>query len=470
MLVTISTTMEPATDLGFLLHKHPDRVQSFPVAAGTAHVFYPEATGQRCTAALLVEVDPVGLVRGSQGHAAEAFTLGQYVNDRPYAASSMVAVALSRVFKTAMAGQCNARPELAARSLPLELYVPALPCRGGADLARRVFGPLGWEVEANPVKLDPSFPEWGDSEYVELGLNGSMRLADALNHLYVLLPVLDDAKHYWVSTDEVDKLVRAGHGWLGEHPELELITTRYLAHQAGMRRTALARLAEVDDAPAEAIDNATDGPQVASLAELRADAVLAVLREVGARSVADLGCGDGRLLVRLLGEPGVDRVLATDVSARALEMAVRRLERMADRQRERAEIFQSSLVYTDERLTGLDAAILMEVVEHIDPPRLAAMARAVFGHAAPGTVVMTTPNAEYNVRYPALGGGFRHRDHRFEWDRRQFREWATDVAGQYGYDVRFGAVGDQDADFGAPSQLAIFGKENRHTAPAGSGR
>jgi 3' terminal RNA ribose 2'-O-methyltransferase Hen1 len=466
VLVTISTTMDPATDLGFLLHKHPEKVQSFPVTAGTAHVFYPEATARRCTAALLLEVDPVALVRGTRGHAAEAFTLGQYVNDRPYAASSMLAVALSRVFRTAMAGRCDARPELAAAPLLLDVHVPALPCRGGPDLAARLFGPLGWRVTATPVPLDPQFPDWGDSPYVDLRLAGSLRLADALSHLYVLLPVLDDAKHYWVSTDEIDKLVRAGRGWLGGHPERDLITRRYLAHQAGMQAEALARLAEADDSPAEAIDNATDEPHVTGepdraqpLAELRASAVLDILREAGPRSVADLGCGDGRLLVQLLADAAFTRVIGTDVSSRALELAGRRLARMADRQRDRAELFQSSLVYSDERLRGLDAAVLMEVIEHIDPPRLAAMARTVFGFAAPATVLVTTPNAEHNVRYPALAPGtFRHRDHRFEWTRPQFRDWAGGVAATYGYAVRFLPVGGDDPDVGPPTQMAIFSR------------
>ena len=466
MLVTISTTLDPATDLGFLLHKHPEKVQSFPVTAGMAHVFYPEATARRCTAALLLEVDPVALVRGTRGQAAEAFTLGQYVNDRPYAASSMLAVALSRVFKTAMAGRCDARPELAAASLPLQLHVPALPCRGGTELAGRLFGPLGWEVTAAPVPLDPEFPDWGESRYVDLRLAGRVRLADALSHLYVLLPVLDDAKHYWVSTDEIDKLVRAGRGWLAGHPERDVITRRYLAHQRGMQAEALARLAEADDAPAEAIDNATDEPRgtgapdaARPLAELRAAAVLDVLRDAGARSVADLGCGDGKLLAALLADAAFTRVIGADVSARALELAGRRLARMAERQRDRAELLQSSLVYRDDRLAGLDAAVLMEVIEHIDPPRLPALARTVFGLAAPATVVVTTPNAEHNVRYPALApGAFRHRDHRFEWTRPQFRGWAQDVAAAYGYAVRFLPVGGDDPEVGSPTQMAIFAR------------
>jgi len=130
--VTGSAAVEPATSLGFLLHKHPGRVQEFDLTVGRAHVFYPEATPQRCTVALLLEVDPVELVRGRRFGAADGFSLAQYVNDRPYAASSMLAVALGRVFRTAMAGRCDARPELAAAPLPLELHVPALPCQGGA--------------------------------------------------------------------------------------------------------------------------------------------------------------------------------------------------------------------------------------------------------------------------------------------------------------------------------------------------
>jgi 3' terminal RNA ribose 2'-O-methyltransferase Hen1 len=231
------------------------------VAAGTAHVFYPRAGEDGCTAALLLEVDPVGLVRGPA--ASEGFALGRYVNDRPYAASSLLAVALGRVFRTAMAGRCDARPELAAAALPLAVHVPALPCLGGPDLATRLFEPLGWQVSAGTVPLDEEFPDWGDSPYLDLRLEGRMRLADALSHLYVLLPVLDDGKHYWVGPDEVDKLVRAGSAWLAAHPERDLVTHRYLAHQRHLARTAVARLAEVDDTEPEALDNAVDPPAVA---------------------------------------------------------------------------------------------------------------------------------------------------------------------------------------------------------------
>ena len=463
MLLTITTTRAPATDLGYLLHKHPDKLQTFAVAAGQAHVFYPEATPERCTAALLLEVDPIALVRGRKG-AGKDTALGEYVNDRPYAASSMLAVAIKEAFRTALTGRCDARPALAAEPIPLDLHVPALRCRGGATLARRVFAPLGWQVGTRAQPLAPA--EWGDSPYLGLRLTGELRLADALNHLYVLLPVLDDAKHYWVSTEEVDKLIRAGGGWLAGHPEKELITRRYLSHQKRLTRSALARLAEADDTEPTELDNAVpeEVPEEAAakpLAVQRREAILAVLRECGARRVGDLGCGAGALTRDLLREAGIDHVVATDVSVRALQLAARHLnlERMPDRQRERLTIFQSSLTYRDDRLAGLDAAVLMEVIEHLDPDRIPALERVVFGEAAPGTVVVTTPNAEYNAHFATLEpGAARHPDHRFEWTRAQFRAWASRVAGRYGYQARFLPVGPEDPRDGPPTQLAAFEK------------
>ena len=461
VLLTLSTTHRPATDLGFLLHKNPARAQQVEVSTGTAHVFYPEATDERCTVALLLEVDPIALVRGKGD--GEGFALGQYVNDRPYAASSLLAVALGKVFASARRGVSKERPDLVDAALPLEVHLPALSCRGGAELAERFFAPLGWTVQATAVPLDEQFPEWGDSRYVDLRLTGTHRLADAVNHLYVGLPVLDDAKHYWVSTDEIDKLLRAGEGWLATHPERELITARYLAHQKGLAGAAMARLAEVDDTDAEVLDGAPETTErPTSLARLRQGAVLAALRSAGAHRVLDLGCGSGALLPALLAEPAFTEVVGVDVSARALEVAARRLrlDQLPERQRARIALLQGALTYTDARLTGYDAAVLMEVVEHLDLDRLPALEHAVFTAAAPSTVLVTTPNVEHNVRYPALAaGGLRHRDHRFEWTRAEFADWAQGVAGRRGYAVRFLGVGPDDPEVGPSTQMAVFTRE-----------
>ncbi|WP_371618443.1 3' terminal RNA ribose 2'-O-methyltransferase Hen1 [Streptomyces sp. NBC_00454] len=476
MFLTISTTgspERPATDLGFLLHKHPGKVQAFSTSHGTAHVFYPEATAERCTAGLLLEVDPVALVRRGQGKGRGGTpdaALAQYVNDRPYAASSLLAVALSGVFRTALKGECVHRPELPDEVRPLRVEIPALPARGGPDLVRRLFAPLGWDsVEVTPVPLDETFPEWGDSRYVRLVLEGELRLADALRGLYVLLPVLDDAKHYWIAADEVDKLMRAGEGWLAEHPESGLITSRYLARhkrltQDALERLELVRLAEADGSEVEELDNAVDESRDTEerpvpLAVKRRDAILAVLRAVGAARVLDLGCGQGQLVQALLKDPAYTEIVGVDVSVRALNVAAKRLrlERMGERQSSRVRLMQGSLAYTDKRLAGYDAAVLSEVIEHLDLERLPALEYAVFGSARPRTVLVTTPNVEYNVRWESLPAGHvRHGDHRFEWTREEFRSWAGQVAARHGYAVAYVPVGDEDPEVGPPTQMAVF--------------
>lgn len=459
MLLTLRTTHTPATDLGYLLHKHPDRVQSLELSFGHAYVFYPEADETACTAAVLLDVDPVALVRGEGG------TLDQYVNDRPYVASSFLSVALARLFGTAMGGRCQARPELAATPIPLEAKIAALPCRGGEDLLRRLFEPLGYRVTAEPHLLDSAFPEWGPSPYLNVTLRSVCRLSDLLTHLYVLIPVLDAGKHYWVGEEEVEKLMRHGEGWLSSHPERDLITRRYLKHKRSLVADAVARLVEEGPEPEATAErrNAEEGDleRPLSLNERRLDAVLAILQESGARKVVDLGCGEGNLLARLLADPRFEEVAGMDVSVHGLERAAARLglDRLPPRQRERIKLFQGSLSYRDARLAGFDAAAVVEVVEHLDPPRLAAFERVVFEFARPGTVVLTTPNAEYNVKWPSLPAGrFRHRDHRFEWTREELQRWAEGVASRFGYTVRFLPVGEEDSRVGPPTQMAVFSR------------
>ncbi|MEU1577156.1 3' terminal RNA ribose 2'-O-methyltransferase Hen1 [Streptomyces collinus] len=476
MFLTITTTgtpEQPATDLGYLLHKHPDKAQAFSTSYGTAHVLYPEAEAGRCTAALLLEVDAVALVRRGKGKGrggAPDAALAQYVNDRPYAASSLLAVALSGVFSSAMKGVCNARPELPGQARPLRVEVPALPARGGPDLVRKLFEPLGWTVTVEPVPLDTEFPDWGDSRYVRLALESdALTLAEALRHLYVLLPVLDDAKHYWVAPDEVDKLLRVGEGWLPGHPEQRLITSRYLSRRWSLTRQAterleLVRLAETDDSEVEEIDNAVEAETEAEekptpLAVQRREAIVTALRQSGAARVLDLGCGQGQLVQTLLKDPAFTEIVGVDVSMRALTIASRRLklDRMGERQASRVQLFQGSLAYTDVRLKGYDAAVLSEVIEHLDLPRLPALEYAVFGSARPRTVLVTTPNVEYNVRWESLPAGHvRHGDHRFEWTRAQFRAWAEAVAERHGYGVAFEPVGPEDPEVGPPTQMAAF--------------
>jgi 3' terminal RNA ribose 2'-O-methyltransferase Hen1 len=462
MLLTITTTAPPATDLGYLLHKNPARFQSFDLAFGKAHIFYPEATEARCTAALLLAIDSIGLVRKRGGDR----TLAEYVNDRPYVASSFMSVAIGSVFATAMGGRCKERPGLAMQPLPLQARLAVLPCRGGEAFLRRLFEPLGYGVEAIGHPLDDANPDWGPSPYFTLTLSSERRLSELLTHLYVLIPVLDDDKHYFVGDEEVQKLLRHGEGWLGSHPEREVIVNRYLRYQKGLARRALDQLTAEESPRIEEVEAEHDAEEVQlerplSLNEQRIGAVLAALKACGARSILDLGCGEGNLLRALIKEKSFERVVGLDVSHRALETAHRRLglERMPEAQRARIALMHGSLIYRDARIAGFDAAAVLEVIEHLDPARLNAFERCLFEFARPQTVVLTTPNAECNVKFLNLSPGrLRHKDHRFEWTRAGFEAWAHRIAESFGYQVRFLSIGPQDAALGAPTQMGVFAR------------
>ena len=470
VLLTVTLTHSPATDLGYLLHKNPGRLHTRPMAFGPAHVFYPEAEDERCTAALLLDIDPVGLSRGRR----DAVSLEPYINDRPYVASSFLSSAIAEHFGTAMGGRSKERQDLADQPLPFEARLPAVVIRGGEPIARRLFEPLGYEVTVEAHPLEEAFADWPEAGVHSLAIAGTVRLRDLLSHLYVLIPVLDDRKHYWVSEPEVDKLLAKGEGWLAGHPERELITSRYLARQGNLTREALRQLTAGEEVDPDA-DAATRDDEEAAverpirLSDQRVGAVMAALRASGATRVLDLGCGEGRLLAELLADHRFAEVVGMDVSARSLEIASRRLrtDRMNERQAARLKLIQGSLIYRDARLEGYDAAVLMEVIEHLEPDRLRALERSVFEFARPWTVVVTTPNAEYNARFETLrAGAMRHRDHRFEWTRAEFAAWADRAAADHGYAVRYLPVGDEDAALGSPTQLAVFDRTGDRRVPA----
>ncbi len=467
MLLTITTTSRPATDLGFLLHKNPGRIHHFDLAFGRAHVFYPEASEARCTVCLLLEVDPVGMVRRQLGPAGGGGVFNQYVNDRPYVASSFLSVVISEVFGTALSGRSKDRPELAAQPLPFEVTLPVLPSRAGESLIRELFEPLGYTLTIDRLPLDPQFPDWGSSCYFSVTLTGEQRLQDLLNHLTVLIPVLDDEKHYWVGGDEVERLLRRGGDWLPVHPAKELIARRYLKHRRDLARqateqlTAAAGLGPIEDA---APMSASPGREEAlektiSLNSQRLSALSDAVRDSGATSIVDLGCGDGKLLRELMKQPQLTRILGMDVAWRSLDFARERLhlDELSPTFRDRTQLIHGSLVYRDRRLQGFDVATVVEVIEHLDAARLHAFERVLFKHAQPRTVLLTTPNAEYNVRFDSLPAGqFRHPDHRFEWTRAEFETWANGIAARYAYTVSFSGIGDLDPVLGTPTQMARF--------------
>lgn len=484
MLLTITAAGEHAHALSFLLHKHPDTLQQAELSVGTAYIFYPEYGNEKVTAALLLDIDPIGMVRNAKNFAGKDFLLGQYVNDRPYVASSFMSSAISKAFSSAMNGRCKEHPEYIELPLTLTAKISVLPApRGGELLIKRLFEPLGYTVEAERHLLDTQFSEWGYGKYFTLTLKNTLPLKELLSHLYVLIPVLDNEKHYFITQNEVEKLLQKGKGWLEQHPEREIIVSRYLINLKSLVRSAFEVLQAAEDGIIPSTDNEADADDETAqdeltkmddtdaahtqlqkakkerLHDIRLKLVVEKLKQSGAASVIDLGCGDGKLLRLLVKEKQFTRIAGTDVSYSELEKCQDRLhwEEMSAKQRERLSLFQSSLTYRDKRFSGFDAAAVVEVIEHLDLNRLPALEKSLFICAKPQTIVLTTPNREYNVRYENLSAGkVRHSDHRFEWTRSEFAAWAERVARENNYTVAFFPVGEEEESVGAPSQMAVF--------------
>lgn len=462
MLLHIRAKGESATDLGYLLGKHPEKHQTKELSFGLAHVFYPEVQDDVCSACLLLDIDTTKEMRQNRhdNHGRNANVkagLDHYVNDRAYVASSLFSTAIARVYGSALNGRCNHRPELVDKEWSLEVSVAAVRVRGNPELLHRLFEPLGYTVEYNGAQLDDAFPDWGTSPYYQLRLKGTQTIHSLLRHLYILLPILDNRKHYFFQGEEVEKLLAKASSWLPNHPEKAFITRRYF----GNKRSYQKAVEEVQEGEEKQTTVLEEKVERVSLHTQRHEKVIEKLLQIGAKRILDLGCSTGRLLQRLQEEPSFTQLTGVDVASNVLQHAAQKLG-LRRRQQEadpRLKLIQGALTYQDDRFSGYDAALLVEVIEHLDPERLPALERVVFQYAEPKHVLVTTPNVEYNVLYPDLPAGqFRHSDHRFEWSRTQFEDWVTMVAERHHYTYEIVGIGEEDPKHGCSSQMAIFSK------------
>jgi len=463
MILNISTTHFPATDLGYLLHKHPDKFQTLELSVGKAHIFYPEKSNQRTSISLLLDIDSIDMVRSARNIKNDGFAFGHYLNDRPYVASSFMSVAIVKAFSSAINGKCKDKPELVDVKLPFEVTIAVIPApKGGEFLIRKFFEPLGYNVELTRHKLDEKFPEWGESKYYTLKLTNTITTKELLSHLYVLIPSLDNDKHYFVTENEIEKLMQKGEGWLKEHPEKEQIIKRYLVNLSSFSRIAFERLSDGEESvevSSDLIEKTEIQKRKETLHEKRIKIVADKITQSGAVNVLDLGCGEGKLIRQLIKQKQFTQIVGMDVSYNQLIKAKERLhfDEMSPKQKERISFFQGSLTYKDKRLEGFDAAAVVEVIEHLDLNRLKAFERVLFEFAKPKTIVLTTPNKEFNIMWEKLDvDEMRHDDHRFEWTRKEFAEWANKIGQMYHYQVELLPIGEEFENAGAPSQMAIF--------------
>ena len=454
MLITITNKTEPATDLGYLLHKHPDRIHQIDLAFGQATVFFPVANTDLCTACLFVDVDPLAVVggRGSLGHVD-----APYVNDRPYVGSSLLSSAITKVFGTALSGRCKERPDLVEAQLELTIKIPALNVKGGESLLRRLFEPLGYLVQIGDGHSDDGHSGSGPFT-VELSAIKSIR--EVLSQLSLLIPVADGHVHQWVDETHVAKAIERSESWLPYHPDAPLIIRRAFKNQSSLVKKAQEYL------PMQTMILGS------TLNDMRFNAVAKALEELGSKRVVDLGCGYGELIARLGRSPQFTSLLGVDVSKRTLELATQRLCEgpLANQLGKRIQFKHGSLMYRDPAIQGFDAALLIEVIEHVDEDRLCTLERVVFGLGRYDAVIVTTPNREYNTIL-ALNAdqAMRHGDHRFEWTRAEFGAWVERIAQEYGFKAEIRGIGPASEQLGPPTQMVVFTrlgslKESRTTA------
>lgn len=464
MLLTITMNGTNTQELGYLLHKNPQRAQCFELNFGKAYVFYTEVSDNRTTAALLLKLNPIDLARGKLG--SKDGGLFDYVNDRPYVSSSFMSTAINHIFGTAISGRCAKRQELADSVLDLEATVYNLPVRSEKQFVREIFEPLGYEITIRESVLDEKFTEWGESCYIDLTLRGKVKLSELLNHLYVLIPVFDKQKHYYIHEDEIDKLLRHGEGWLATHQQKNKIIRRYFDIKRSYANKTIARLLEAESETENETETKNSQEQEITEKKIplntqRMEAVKNAVLSSGVETVLDIGCGEGKLTAMLLHEQQIKKITAADVSVSVLEKAKQKLnyERMQPYLKNKLTLMQASLMYKDDRFSGFDAACVVEVIEHMDIQRIPFFEKVLFGYAQPKTVILTTPNKEYNIKYPTLENDtLRHRDHRFEWTRDEFKNWCEHICSEFGYKAEIKNIGETDEEYGSPTQMGVFTK------------
>lgn len=432
MLLTLRVTGPHASDLEVLLDKCPDKLHSTSLPFGLAHVFFPEVSPDAVTVALVVDVDAV--VWSSNG-----FSSGFGLTN-----AAMLSAAIASVFSTALAARSPGRPDLVTAILPVEVRVSSFDVRPGTDDARALFSPLGYDVVVHEDVVDALSGTSTNLVRQTVCLAKQCSLYEVLSHLYVLGPVLDGHADDHVLERERDALLLHAEGAARGHVAGDRIIQAYAARRPSGAGAALARLLAMDVTEGQTALDSAIAPTL--LDDARIDAIVFELREASVSSVVDLGCGDGKLLARLVREKVLTRIVGFDVSIRALDAAASRmkLDRRGGKKSERIELLHGSLFYSDSRLQGFDAAVLADVIQHVNADRLGDLERVVFHDAQPATVVVMMNVA---TRDGVVPPGLEH-----SWSTNQFDAWASAVSERRAYRVRLLSIGSS----GPTTRMAVF--------------
>lgn len=453
MQLTIKAIGENSRVISYLLSKNPSNLYDRDEKGSRVRLVYTAFTEEETELLIYVTPDPVELVRNSPN----TFDITQYINDREFAVSSL----FCSYIKSALATALNGKPKddfIKWVDYKFDLILGFGPVASDLPDAviESIFTPIGYEVKIERGITDYSFKLKSRSSARYINLTGRQTLQNAIRHLFILIPVLDNYKHYYMDKSEVDKLERYGTGWLDDHPMRDLIIKRALKFKELISEVASPKKEDLLQGDSEPVE---ESEIKVRLNEQRYQTIVDIVTKLPQKeTVVDFGSGEGKLSVRLGFIPGVKEVLAVEPSQVSQLRAIRKIDKVRSSEGFVAPTqVWGSLFYFDTRLCDKDVMILSEVIEHIDEYRLAPIIETVFAQYSPKTLIINTPNYEYNVVFE-MKDNLRHSDHRFEWTREQFSLWCKELGARYNYSVNIGGIGEEDTDHGFPTQIAIFSK------------
>ena len=443
MQLTIQATGDNAKVMSHLLSKNPANLYERNQKGHLVRFFYSKFTDQEVEATIFVTPDPIELVQSNSN----SYDITHYINDREFAVSSIFCSLIRSALGTALNGQPKEQyMEWVDHPFSLQFeFGPVVSTLTDQQLAE-LFEPLGFALAITRQEIDYSIRMKDESSARYLTLRGTKTLHESLRQLFVLIPVLDNYKHYYIDEKEIEKLERYGEGWLENHPLRDFI------YRKSLRFKELYSQVESQKPAGE--------PEVqvkkARLNELRYEKIAETVSQLKPESVVDFGSGEGKLSERLGLIAGVREILAVEPSQSAAVKAAARFHKAQENEHfTMPKTLWGSLFYFDERLQGKDAIILCEVIEHIDEDRLPKAMDTILHAYRPGALIITTPNREYNDVYE-MEERFRHTDHRFEWTRAEFQQWCLERNNQEFYGLQFEGIGEEHDLQGHPTQMCIF--------------
>ncbi|WP_075619063.1 3' terminal RNA ribose 2'-O-methyltransferase Hen1 [Paenisporosarcina indica] len=443
MQLTIKATGENVKAISYLLSKNPDNVYERNHKGHLVRLFYSKFTETELEVTIFVTPDPIELIKSSSN----SYDITHYINDREFAVSSIFCSFIRSALGTALNGQPKEEYiDWVNHLFPFEFEFGPVVSTISDEVLNELFEPIGYQVTITRPEIDYSFQMKEKSSVSYISLKGTKTLQDGLRQLFILIPVIDNYKHYFIDEKEIEKLERYGEGWLEAHPMRDMIYRQALRFKEVYSQVENTNLEEKIEEPSEKI----------RLNDLRYERIVETVSLMKPKSIVDFGSGEGKLSVRLGFVTGVKEILAVEPSESATLKALRRFEKVTNKEGFVVpETLWGSLFYYDERLKGKDVMILCEVIEHIDEYRLPKVLDTILHDYQPGALIITTPNREYNMVYD-MDDHFRHNDHRFEWTRAEFYQWCNERNLRESYDLHFDGIGEEHETQGFPTQMCVF--------------